>query len=46
MTRARIFVRVRSSLWFVPVLCVIAGAVLSFGTILLDRHFEYRAIPR
>lgn len=28
-----------------PVLCVIAGAGLSFGTIALDRLFNYEAIP-
>ena len=38
-------IHVRSSLWFVPVLCVLAGAVLSFGTIALDRFFDYKAIP-
>src|SRR5688500_13355297 len=37
--------RVTSSLWFVPVLCVIGGAVLSFGTIAVDRAFGYEAIP-
>ncbi len=28
-----------------PVLCVLAGAVLSLATIALDRYFDYRAIP-
>jgi uncharacterized membrane protein len=37
---------VGSSLWFVPVLCVLAGAAISFGTITLDRAFDYRAISQ
>ncbi len=28
-----------------PVLCVIGGSILSFGTITLDRMFDYQAIP-
>ena len=35
-----------SSLWFVPVMCVLAGAAISFGTIALDRAFDYQAIPQ
>ena len=37
--------QVRTSLWFVPVACVLAGAVLSFGTLALDRRFNYEAVP-
>jgi uncharacterized membrane protein len=37
---------VGSSLWFVPVLCVLAGAAISFGTITLDRALDYQAIPQ
>ncbi len=39
-------VSVGSSLWFVPVMCVLAGAAISFGTIALDRAFDYEAIPQ
>ena len=39
-------VSVGSSLWFVPVMCVLAGAAISFGTIALDRAFAYDAIPQ
>jgi uncharacterized membrane protein len=46
MARWRLVIHLRSSLWFVPVLCVLAGAAISFGTIALDRAFEYKAIPR
>jgi uncharacterized membrane protein len=35
----------RASLWFVPVLCVLVGAALSFGMIALDRLFDYEALP-
>jgi uncharacterized membrane protein len=39
-------VHLRSSLWFVPVLCVLVGVGISFGTIALDRAFDYDAVPR
>ena len=39
-------VSVSSSLWFAPVMCVLAGAAISFGTIALDRAFDYEAIPQ
>ena len=38
--------RVRTSLWFIPVLCVLAGVCVSIGTILIDRTFDYQVIPR
>ena len=28
-----------------PVLCVLAGAAVSFGTIAIDRYFDYEAVP-
>ena len=37
MTRFRVWNYLSSSLWFVPILCVLAGVALSFGTIALDR---------
>ena len=37
---------VRSSLWFVPVLCVLAGLVVSMGTIAVDRALDFEVIPR
>ena len=36
----------RSSLWFVPVLCVLAGVTMSIGTIAIDRWFDYQLLPR
>ena len=41
----KLFIHVASSLWFVPVACVLAGALLSFATIALDRHFDFKAFP-
>jgi uncharacterized membrane protein len=46
MKHWRLIIHLRSSLWFVPVLCVLAGAAISFGTIALDRMFDYKALPR
>jgi uncharacterized membrane protein len=45
MARWKLLIHLRASLWFVPVLCVLAGAGISFGTIALDRLFGYDAIP-
>jgi uncharacterized membrane protein len=46
MKRWRLAAHVRGSIWFVPVLCVIAGAAISLGTIALDRVFDYEALPQ
>ncbi len=45
MRRKKLLIHLESSLWFVPVLCVLAGAALSFGTIAVDRYFDYQALP-
>jgi len=42
---SKLLIHLKSSLWFVPVMCVLAGVVLSFGTIALDRYFDYEALP-
>jgi len=42
---SKFLIHLKASLWFVPVLCVLAGAVLSFATIALDRYFDYEALP-
>jgi uncharacterized membrane protein len=44
--RSKLVIHIRSSLWLVPVLCVLAGAALSFGTLAVDRLFDYDALPR
>ena len=41
----RLLIGVQSGLWFVPVLCVVLGAVVSFATLAVDRAFNYEAIP-
>nr|MBA3376594.1 DUF2254 domain-containing protein [Actinomycetota bacterium] len=45
MRLSKLLIHLQASLWFVPVLCVLAGAVLSFATIALDRYFDYEALP-
>ena len=45
MRAQRLGDHLRASLWFLPVLCVVVGALLSFGTIAIDRAFGYQAIP-
>ena len=37
---------VTSNLWFIPVLCVLAGVTVSIGTIAIDRWFDYELFPR
>src|SRR5689334_6504075 len=46
MRRKRIVRRVQTSLWFVPVLCVLAGVALSFITIAIDRANDYKLVPQ
>src|SRR6478609_1442033 len=36
---------VRKGLWFVPVMCVLVGVAISFGTIAIDRAFDSKLIP-
>ena len=35
-----------TGLWFVPLMCVLAGVGLSFGTIAIDRAYNYELIPQ
>ena len=37
---------VRTGLWFIPVMCVLAGVALSIGTIAVDRTRDFEVIPR
>jgi uncharacterized membrane protein len=46
MLRSRLLAHLRGSLWFIPVLCVLGGVGIAFGTIALDRAFDYNALPR
>jgi uncharacterized membrane protein len=45
MRFTKLFIHLKSSLWFVPVLCVLAGVAISSGTIAVDRYFDYGALP-
>ena len=45
MTFFRVRTYLGQSLWFVPVLCVLAGAGLSFATLALDRAFDGSLVP-
>ena len=45
MRLRKLLIHLKSSLWFIPVLCVLAGAALSFATIAVDRYFDYQAVP-
>ncbi len=38
--------KVRSSLWFLPVVCVLAGLALSALTIGIDRALDYHLVPQ
>jgi uncharacterized membrane protein len=46
MTWRKLSTKVRTSLWFVPVLCVLGGGVLSFITISIDRSTSFELIPK
>jgi uncharacterized membrane protein len=45
MARWRLLIHLRSSVWLVPVLCVLAGSGVALGAIALDRAFGYDALP-
>src|SRR5918998_1615924 len=38
--------RLRAGLWFIPLMCVLAGVGLSFGTIAIDQAFDYELVPQ
>ncbi len=45
MKTFRLVSHIRSSLWFIPVMCVIGGVLLSFATIAIDRSTDFTLIP-
>jgi len=45
MRMFRLFDHVRTSLWFVPVMCVAAGVALSFCTVAVDRSQNFELVP-
>jgi uncharacterized membrane protein len=46
VNRLRFTASVRTSVWFIPVLCVLAGIVLSIGTIAIDRITDFELVPK
>ena len=46
MSLFRRFSRLRTGLWFIPLMCVLAGIALSFGTIAIDQAYEYHLVPQ
>ena len=40
------FSRLHMGLWFIPLMCVLAGVALSFGTIAIDQAYEFRLVPQ
>ena len=40
------FLRMSTGVWFVPLMCVLAGIGLSFGTIAIDKAYDYKLIPQ
>ncbi len=45
MKAFRLLSHIRSSLWFIPVMCVLGGVLLSFATIAIDRRADFTLIP-
>src|SRR5436190_7937119 len=45
MQARRVTSKVQSSLWFIPVLCVLIGAALSFSSIAIDEATDYSLVP-
>ena len=45
MSFYKLYQNVRSSLWLVPVLCVVVGACVSFTTLAIDKANDYQLVP-
>lgn len=45
MKLSRLLTAIKQSLWFIPVVCVMFGALLSYATIALDGLFDYKIVP-
>ena len=41
----RLLTHIRSSVWFLPVVCVVGGVMLSFATLAVDSSADYKLIP-
>ncbi|MGY1663758.1 DUF2254 domain-containing protein [Geodermatophilus sp. SYSU D00705] len=46
MSRLRLQLFLRSSMWLLPIGCLAAGALLAVGTLAVDRATDYRLIPQ
>src|SRR4051812_41816783 len=46
MSRLRVQRFVRSSLWLLPIACLVAGALLAVGTLAVDRATDYGLVPQ
>ncbi len=46
MNPVRTLSKLRAGLWFIPLVCVLAGVGLSFGTIAIDKAYDYRLVPQ
>lgn len=46
MRLAKPFSRLSTALWFVPLMCVVAGVGLSLGTIAIDKAYDYKLVPQ
>ena len=42
----RVVHALRSSLWLIPLLCVLAGVLVAVGTLWLDRRSDYTLVPQ
>jgi len=42
----RVLDHIRTSLWFVPVVCVVAGVALSLVTVTIDRRTDFKLVPQ
>lgn len=45
VTKSRVLTRLREGLWFIPLMCVLAGIALSLVTIEIDRAYGFKLIP-
>ena len=43
---SRLLSNARRSLWLVPMVCVLGGVALSFGTIAIDRATDFKLVPQ
>ena len=46
MRLTRLMHAVRTSLWLLPLLCVLAGVLIALGTLWLDRRSGYTLVPQ